>query len=153
MKIIQHPRVLTLFIVLSFLTIFFSGEKNSMFMFMYITFLPLLVIDGSGNIFSLTLSKEIIYIIDIIYVAGIFFSIFFLLLSYFRKIQNNNILHLICIAVLSIPVWQALSNPIESTFSIATIIMFLLISITSAALTIWQILFKASEEKEKNGAI
>lgn len=125
--------LLKLATVISYLLIYTSGEKYGMFLFMILILYPFLMIDGSSNIFSLNLPQPLIVLTDTLFLlfTYIFIFIFFRSRSNSNQSNKNRIACILGILYFYIEIIRILYTSQKSIFSLITIGVFIVISITT----------------------
>lgn len=116
---------------ISFLLIYASGDKFGAFVFMILLMYPILIADGSSNFFSLSTSPFLAILIDMAFFLAIYLSVYSLLRAGFKKISNrsNDKVCLISIFIMYVYVYKILVHSYESGFSMATLAIFVLLSL------------------------
>lgn len=123
--------LLKLLTAISFLLIYAAGEKLGAFMFMLLIMYPLLIADGSGDLLSLNLNPAATIFIDIIFLGLTYISIYYLMRSGIKKINDrmNDRLCILSILILYIFVYKIFLSPNNSAFSLIMVGIFMFLSL------------------------
>ena len=144
----KAKRLTRLLTLIAFLFIIMAGEKLSAFMFLYLIWMPIMVVNGSGNVLDLPLTPAITILIDFVYMGLLYFSVIHLWRTYYYRIdtRRSNWLSLLSLVVMMLLGLRLLPSALKDIASLVSLIIFFVLALINLLLTLIELNVKREND-------